>query len=61
MLYLCSRCGGVITEKQTIMEDDNGGKLHYACTYKMWQERLKKQEEELFKQTKERRKFLQKP
>lgn len=61
-MYYCARCQGILTDKQTILPGDKEGEsMHYACAYKMWQERLKKQEEELFKQMKERRKFLEEP
>lgn len=38
MLYLCSRCGGVITENQTIHHDGEKH-YHYYCDWKNWQER----------------------
>ena len=34
----CTRCGGILTEHHTIHDDGNGGKLHFYCSWKNWEE-----------------------
>ena len=36
----CARCGGILTEKQTILPGEKEGEsLHYACAWRTEQER----------------------
>ena len=43
----CARCGGLFSKDMTVMESDDGGKLHYYCSWKIWKEK----QEKLFEKT----------
>lgn len=55
----CARCGGILTDKQTILPGEKEGEsMHFYCKWKDEQEKKESRLQEQERITQERRKFL---
>ena len=55
----CHRCGGILTDKHTILQGDKEGEsLHYYCAWKNEQEKKAKFNDDFDKKIQERRKAI---